>query len=131
MRGHLYGVRIKTKGAKTSNNLSDRITSMFLMMERNQRMLYIAGGLTFHRFSAHQVIVRGREFGLKTTGLLHARPLGRGVRAPVALLTLAPVGRYGAVFPFASWADGTKVKLPTRILLKRLVFVVASLRSFF
>ena len=94
-------------------------------------MLYIAGGLSFHCFSARQVIVRGSEFGLKTTGLLHAQPLGRGVRAPVALLTLAPVGRYGAVFPFASWADGTMVKLPTGILLKSPLFVVASLRSSF
>ena len=68
---------------------------------------------------------------METTGILHSRPLSRGVCAPVALLTLASVGRYGAVFPFASWADGTMVKLPTRILLKSLLFVVVSLRSFF
>ena len=49
----------------------------------------------------------------------------------MALLTFAALGRYGAVFPFASWADGTVVKLPTRILLKRSVFVVAILRSSF
>ena len=94
-------------------------------------MLYIYGVLIFHPLSAPAVIVRGREFGLETTGLLHAQRLSRSVRAPVALLTFGAVGRYGAVFPFASWADGTKVKLPTRILLKRPVFVVASLRSSF
>ena len=72
----------------------------------------------------------GSEFGLETTGILHPRPLSRGVRAPVALLTLPSVGRCGAVFAFASWADGTIVKLPTRILLKSPLFVLVSLRSF-
>ena len=94
-------------------------------------MLYIAGGLLIHSNSARQAIVGGTEFGLETTGLLHAKPLSRGVGAVVALLTFAAVGRYGAVFPFASWADGTVVKLPTGILLKSPLFVVASLRSSF
>ena len=94
-------------------------------------MLYIAGGLLIHSNSARQAIVGGPEFGLETTGLLHAQPLSRGVGAVVALLTFAAVDGYGAVFPFASWEDGTVVKLPTQILLKSLLFVVVSLRSFF
>ena len=87
--------------------------------------------MLIHCFSGRRAIVGGAEFGLKSTGLLHSRPLSRGVGAPVALLTLPSVGRCGAVFPFASWADGTIVKLPTRILLKSLLFVVVILRSSF
>ena len=49
----------------------------------------------------------------------------------MALLTLPSVGRCGAVFAFASWADVAIVTLPTRILLKSMRFVVVFLRPSF
>ena len=49
----------------------------------------------------------------------------------MALLTLPSVGRCGAVFAFASWADVAIVTLPTRTLLKSLRFVVVFLRPSF
>ena len=49
----------------------------------------------------------------------------------MALLTLPSVGRCGAVFAFASWADVAIVTLLTRTLLKSPRFVVVFLRTSF